>query len=377
MSISPRNSKRGFTLVELLVVIAIIGILVGLLLPAVQAAREAARRATCQNNIRQIMLACTNYQSAQMRFPGGASSSLIQADTASSSFLVAILPYMDANNTYELIKSGDGGLSPNPLADPGIITRQPLFICQSAAQKDESDDIFGTTASHYVGISGPAIADPDGDGFVDFRVHFPNPPLSAQGYGGAIGCDGVFSPFSNDRVVLMNGAGATSTQLGSTTPGTLFRGFKNNRGVNFQDIGDGSSNTIAIAEFSGGEVQASDPANSFIPIRGGYGYGATTIPALASPAIRGLVNGFYVPQVVYQTRGIFIDPSTGGGGLNSRQGNLYAPQNFNHAPLNSAHPGGVNVARADGSVSFVDDGISGANLMSLSGVDDGQVVSDY
>ncbi|MCC9656917.1 DUF1559 domain-containing protein [Rhodopirellula halodulae] len=63
-------TKRGFTLVELLVVIAIIGILIALLLPAVQSIREAARQTKCRNRIRQIALACQNYESMFRELPG-------------------------------------------------------------------------------------------------------------------------------------------------------------------------------------------------------------------------------------------------------------------------------------------------------------------
>ena len=57
-----QRPNAGFTLVELLVVISIIGILIGLLMPAVVSAIESARRAQCMNNIKQIALAVTQYE---------------------------------------------------------------------------------------------------------------------------------------------------------------------------------------------------------------------------------------------------------------------------------------------------------------------------
>ena len=102
---------NGFTLVELLVVIAIIGILVGLLLPAVQAAREAARRMQCQNNLKQIALACHNYHSAYKKFPPSALVDLSVDNTANNGSWGVhgrILPFLEQGSVFEGIDTSIG-----------------------------------------------------------------------------------------------------------------------------------------------------------------------------------------------------------------------------------------------------------------------------
>lgn len=108
------RQQKGFTLVELLVVIAIIGILVGLLLPAISAARRSARRAQCLNNLRSLGQATIAFETSKQRFPGGAelASPLPKFSPRAGnyynkpiSWVVALAPFMDQGNVYDLWSS--------------------------------------------------------------------------------------------------------------------------------------------------------------------------------------------------------------------------------------------------------------------------------
>ncbi|MCA9271218.1 MAG: DUF1559 domain-containing protein [Planctomycetales bacterium] len=94
------RSRRGFTLVELLVVIAIIGILVALLLPAVQSAREAARRMQCSNNLRQTALAMHNHHTAHNELPRGCAG--VSPYWGQGSWQVYVLPYIEQQAIHDM-----------------------------------------------------------------------------------------------------------------------------------------------------------------------------------------------------------------------------------------------------------------------------------
>jgi prepilin-type N-terminal cleavage/methylation domain-containing protein len=149
------RKKHGFTLIELLVVIAIIGVLIALLLPAVQQAREAARRTQCKNNLKQLALACHNYENATNVFPMGCDVSII-------GWKQYVLPYIDQTPVYNTINMSfntsasefcrNGGPCYTVQFQAAEITRagkQPWSSVNMAVFNCPSDPRAGTTAAGW------------------------------------------------------------------------------------------------------------------------------------------------------------------------------------------------------------------------------------
>ncbi len=137
---------RGFTLVELLVVIAIIGILIAILLPAIQAARESARRVQCSNNIKQLGLACLNYEGARKVLPyggtwykksggklvldiGGTYAKPLDGSLLYKNWVIDILPFIEGK-TVQLSFHLDEPISAND-NKPGRATPLASMLCPS------------------------------------------------------------------------------------------------------------------------------------------------------------------------------------------------------------------------------------------------------
>src|SRR5436189_65320 len=95
------RAPSGFTLIELLVVIAIIAILIALLVPAVQKVREAASRTTCENNLKQVLLATHNYHTAKGIFPEHSCLNDKGNPDERQTWLFQLLPYVEKQDLYQ------------------------------------------------------------------------------------------------------------------------------------------------------------------------------------------------------------------------------------------------------------------------------------
>ena len=220
------SSRHGFTLVELLVVIAIIGILVGMTLPAVQQVREAARRATCTNNVRQLALACHNFEGANRRMPEGC---VLGQGAAWSAF---ILDHIEQTPISDSILLQDKSLAPsgsgnainwtNPPNETACAQFIPIFRCAS-----------DPVAKHIDSGPGPRMAN---------RV-----PSSYIGCSsGTVDVQGsMYFSGSKTRKSVLN---ARSGMLIPNQANPYYGNYQLKTTVGFEDCVDGLSNTILVGE---------------------------------------------------------------------------------------------------------------------------------
>ena len=216
--------KRGFTLIELLVVIAIIGVLVGLLLPAVQQAREAARRTACANNMKQLGLAYSLYESVNRHYTPAVDVD-VQRGTGNyndrrESFLVRLLPFIERQSEFDMCANTNRSIEQvewKPLNEMKINT----FLCPSGIVfSTQNTNRRGWTSSapayvsHYRGIHG---ATGRGRQSTTYAM-MPEPPQQPglNGHGG----------YANNGMMLWNGR------------------------LKQANVTDGTSKTIAIGEAS-------------------------------------------------------------------------------------------------------------------------------
>jgi type II secretory pathway pseudopilin PulG len=66
---SGSTRKYGLTLTEFILAFLLIGVLLAALLPAIEETREQARQSATKNNLRQLGLGVSNYESAHLHFP--------------------------------------------------------------------------------------------------------------------------------------------------------------------------------------------------------------------------------------------------------------------------------------------------------------------
>lgn len=375
--------RRGFTLIELLVVIAIIAVLIALLLPAVQAAREAARRASCINNMKQLGLALANYEQANGAYPASYGTGAKATGWGSGngtwgswSPQALLLGYFEQTPVYNsinfsLVSHGNAATAGDLAQVTAITTKIASFLCPSSPLP------IGT---YY------------------------NKPKPGLSYFASVGPDLMWVGQSNGGAngIFMFGGGQSGT---NTTPAYQPSNTAPQRGV--RDVLDGTSNTIAFGEWRIGDQNTcilSIPQDVINPVPwpGPNGnclwHTDASMPAGAVyflqwlPLCAGAAPGSTKTQPTWMYNMSSLGDTWNQGMFGHTLGNTLLAPNPNYPNcrtcpwfgdwdcpgmygLSSYHPGGGNVAFADGSVHFLKSSAAMQVVWALGSRAQGEVLS--
>jgi prepilin-type N-terminal cleavage/methylation domain-containing protein len=342
------NAPRGFTLVELLVVIAIIGILVALLLPAVQAAREAARRMQCSNNLKQAGLALHNYHDTYKTFPPALLNSGRHTNGAASTAAgdypegvrnhngwLFLLPFMEQSPLHDQINFNLATNSSNPRAGGPTIddtfnrvllqTKMPMLECPSQP-----------------GVGDPSSSAPGTNSFYSRDNARRGSYLFSTGV--FTDYNGVYADTGRD---IRQGA------------------FGNNGGARFATITDGTSNSLAFGEASGGAYKTSTNYGPWALV----GTHTCCHGRVITTSSRVLNSTSIAQTGTSQWQNWTINGAwRGAGSTPDARRRTYA------WVFNSLHPGGSQFTLCDGSVRFMPETVDYLTLCQMAYIHDGQVV---